>query len=184
MHRLVVAVGILSMGLTACLARPSTGAVTVTVSATSTAPSSQVITVSPTIRVEPTQAPVEPKTLEAATAAAQEAANRYTSGDYAGAWQMKSKQFQNNVSEADYVTYNNTCTRTNPVSGTPITVTGIRMDGNDKALVRWEIRGHQQSNAMLYEDGKWVDAPTDFWAENFGKPVEQVIAEAKAKGEC
>lgn len=37
---------------------------------------------------------------------------------------------------------------------------------------------------MVYEDGKWAEIPTDFWVNNFGKPIDQVIADAKAKGTC
>jgi hypothetical protein len=149
-----MAVGVLSITLTACNPSSST--------AGSKSESSHVITVTPTISVEPTQAPEEPKTLEAATATAQELANRFTSGDYAGAWEMKSKQLRDNLSEADYVTYNNTCTKHNALNGIPITVTGVRMDGSDKALVRWDALGFQQTNTMVYEDGKWAEIPTDF----------------------
>jgi integrase len=110
MRRLVVmAVGVLSVALAACNGSRSE--------------SSHVITVTPTISVEPTQAPKEPKTLEAATATAQELANRFTSGDYAGAWEMKSKQLRDNLSEVDYVTYNNTCTKPKPLTGIQITST-------------------------------------------------------------
>lgn len=108
MRRLVMAVGVLSITLTAYNPSSSTPG--------SKSESSHVITVTPTISVEPTQAPEEPKTLEAATATAQELANRFTSGDYAGAWEMKSKQLRDNLSEADYVTYNNTCTKHNALN--------------------------------------------------------------------
>lgn len=56
------------------------------------------------------EAEAQPKTLEMATAAVQEWADRRSSEDYAGAWQLFNKQVQDGMSEADYVTLSETCT--------------------------------------------------------------------------
>lgn len=63
----------------------------------------------------------DPKTLEAATAAAQESADRQASGDFAGVWLMMSKQVRDKISQADFVTLQNAC----PKAGLPIHVTGV-----------------------------------------------------------
>ena len=44
--------------------------------------------------------------------------------------------------------------------------------------------GFKNSSTMMYEDGKWAEAPSDFWIQNAGKPVAQIIAEDKAGGSC
>ena len=46
-----------------------------------------------------------PQTLEAATAAAQEIADRQTSGDFAGVWPLMSKRVRDNMSETDFVAF-------------------------------------------------------------------------------
>jgi hypothetical protein len=93
-------------------------------------------TITPQVTVEAPATPQQPKTLEAATAASQEDANRFSSGDYAGDWEMGAKQVHDGISKADYITLHETC-KGDP--GLPITVTGVRLDGTDKAVVRWEI---------------------------------------------
>lgn len=129
------------------------------------------------------QKPSQPKTLEAATAAAQEDANRYSSGDLAGDWEMGSKQVRDGISKTDYVTLQETCKDT----GLPITVTGVRMEGTDAAIVRQEIKvlgSFSQSLTMVYEDGQWAWAPSDKLAKELGKPIDQIIADEKADGNC
>lgn len=124
----------------------------------------------------------EPRTLAAATKAAQERDNRYRSGDYAGAWLLSSKQLHDAISQTDYVKYAQTCTTA--LAKLPDTVSGVRMDGDDHAIVREEVMGFKNSITMVYEDGKWVMAPDDFWIQNAGKPVQQTINEQKAAGKC
>jgi hypothetical protein len=129
-----------------------------------------------------TAAPAEPKTLEAATAAVQEWADRRSSEDYAGAWQLFNKQVQDGISEADYVTLSETCT--SALTKYPETAKGVRMDGPDKAVVRLEALGFKISADVLYEDGKWVLAPEPEFEKELGKPVQQIIAERKTNGGC
>ena len=177
MRRIILIGFLLCLALSGCGAHGPTGV--------ATPPSTHVVTVSPTVSVLPTQPANEPDTLVAATAAAQELANRFSSADYAGVWEMKSKEFRDQVSQNDYVTYNNTCTLHNPMNGSRITVTGLRMEGTDKALVRWDVAGAVQiTYTMVYEDGKWLEVMGEFWERNLGKPVDQVIAQSRLDGNC
>jgi hypothetical protein len=140
------------------------------------------VTTPPVMAVAPEKAS-QPKTLEAATAAAQEDANRYSSGDIAGDWEMGSKQVHDGISKTDYVTLEKTCKDT----GIPITVTGVRMEGTDTAIVRQEIKllgGFTQSLTMVYEEGQWVWTPSDKLIKELGKPIDQIIADEKADGNC
>jgi hypothetical protein len=124
----------------------------------------------------------QPKTLEAATAAVQEWADRRSSEDYAGAWQLFNKQVQDGMTEADYVTLSETCT--SALTKYPETAKGVRMDGPDKAFVRLEALGFKISVDVLYEDGQWVLAPEPEFAKDLNKPIQQLIAERKARGDC
>lgn len=122
----------------------------------------------------------EPKTLEAATAADQERANRYSSGDLAGAWLLSSRQFREGISQSDYVAYTQTCKS----PGLPITVEGVRMIGSDQAIVREDVLGFKHSVTMVYEDGHWVRAPDADFAASLGQPLDKLIASEKAAGRC
>ncbi len=124
----------------------------------------------------------EPRTLAAAAATAQERANRFSSGDYAGAWLLSSKRLQDAISQGDYVTFQQTCA--SGLTRLPVTAIGVRMDGYDRAIVREEVMGFKNSITMVYEDGKWLEAPSDFWIQNGGKPAQQLIAEDRATGHC
>ncbi|MEV3902383.1 hypothetical protein AB0K11_08660 [Mycobacterium sp. NPDC050551] len=127
----------------------------------------------------------EPQTLETATAAAQEIADRRTSGDFAGVWLMLTKQQRDAISQADYVTLQNACART----GLPAHVTGVRLDNSTTAIVRWNIdipnlSGVKVTKTMLYEDGKWLLAPDPEFVWDHGLPVQQIIANRQASGDC
>lgn len=122
----------------------------------------------------------QPKTLEAATTAAREKSDRFASGDFSGEWLLFSKQVRDAISQSDYVTYAKACSK----NGLPVGVTGVRMEGTGKAIVRLEVLGFQDARTMVYEDGQWVQEPTDKMANDLGKPVQQWIADTKAQGSC
>ena len=125
----------------------------------------------------------DPQTLEAATAAAQEIADRQTSGDFAGVWRLMSKRVRDNMSETDFVAFSQVCKPT----GFPIKVTGVRIEGSDRAIIRMGLEGirfGRESRTMVYEDGKWVLAPSDDFAREIGKPVNQMVAMELAAGLC
>ena len=112
----------------------------------------------------------------------QEWADRRSSEDYAGAWQLFNKQVQDGMAEADYATLSDTCT--SALTKFPETARGVRMDGPDKAFVRLEALGFKISVDVLYEDGKWVLAPEPEFAKDLNKPIQQIVAERKARGDC
>lgn len=112
----------------------------------------------------------QPKTLDAAIAAQQEKQDRGQAGDFAGEWLLFAKKVRDRLSQDDYVKYAKACYTTN----NPVKVTGGRMEGDDKAIVRLELPGSQVTRTMTYEDGKWVQEPLDNWYE---KPVSELIAE-------
>jgi hypothetical protein len=125
----------------------------------------------------------DPQTLDAATKAAQELADRRASGDFAGVWEMMSKQVRDNISQADWVTESSTCEE----FGLPIKVVGVRMEGSTTAIVREGLDGvklGEETRTMTYEDGKWVMVPTPKFVAELGKPVDQIIADEKADGSC
>ena len=128
----------------------------------------------------------DPQTLEAATSASQEVADRRTSGDFAGVWLMMSKQVRDGITQDDYVTLGQTCDPT----GLSAKVVGVRMEGSSKAIVRWqagapELRAFGAiTNTMLYEDGKWDLAPTPEFVTELGQPVALIIAAEKGAGRC
>lgn len=110
----------------------------------------------------------QPRTLEAAVAAEQEKQDRGQAGDFAGEWLLFSRKVREALSQDDYVSYAQACYST----GNPVKVTGGRMDGNDKAIVRLELPGHQVTRTMVYEDGQWVQEPVDTFYE---QPLSQLI---------
>lgn len=127
----------------------------------------------------------EPHTLDAATKSSQEIANRRTSGDFAGVWLMLTKQQRDAISQTDYVTLQQACSKT----GLPAHATGVRLDNPTTAIVRWNIdipglSGIAVTKTMLYEDGTWVLAPDPDFVWDYGVPVQQLIAQRRAAGQC
>lgn len=85
-----------------------------------------------------TTAPAQPKTLEAATAVAQEWVDRRAAGDYAGVWLLFSEQVREGISQENYVTVSETCTSS--LTKLPSTVNGVRPTVRTRrslALRRW-----------------------------------------------
>ncbi len=121
-----------------------------------------------------TQTKSAPKTLGAATAAEQENADRYSSGDYAGQWLLYSRQLREAISQSDYVAYAKRCMKeaARP-EGLTLTVEGVRMEGDDTAIVRVSLLGVKLTRTMVYEDGQWLQKPTDELTKNFGKPLAE-----------
>lgn len=111
----------------------------------------------------------EPRTLEAATAAAQEKTDRFASGDFAGEWELFSKQVRDRITRDEYVRYARACKST----GSKIDVVGVRMEG-DHATVRLEVGDQTESRTMAYEDGQWRQAPSGTWHE---QPIDKLIAD-------
>lgn len=122
----------------------------------------------------------EPKNLAAATAAAQEKNDRHASGDFAGEWFLFTNQLRNGITQNDFVEFSETCAKIGP----PIKATGVRMEGEDTAIVRLEIFGIMKARTMAYEDNQWRMVPDEFLTANLGKTGKQLIAANKAEGGC
>ena len=121
-----------------------------------------------------------PETLAAATAAAQANIDRFTSGDFAGVWEHMEQDVRDQITKDDFVTFYETCKKPGP----PLSVTGVRLDPNDQAIVLMTVHGVQRSREMVYEGGRWNMQATDDFAEHLGEPVQQIIAEETAAGLC
>ena len=126
-------------------------------------------------------APDVPETLSAATAAAQANVDLFSSGDFAGVWERMSRQVRDGITQADFVTFYETCKTTGP----RIRVAGMLLDAaNGQAIVRAKVGSVERSRTMLFEDGTWVMKPTQEFAAHLGEPVQKIIAEETAVGLC
>ncbi|CDO26826.1 hypothetical protein BN978_07387 [Mycolicibacterium mageritense DSM 44476 = CIP 104973] len=129
-----------------------------------------------------TTTPAQPKTLEAATAVAQEWADRRAASDYAGVWLLFNEQVRDGITQDDYVTLSATCTSS--LVQMPTKAVPVRLDGADKAITRLEVMGFKIPAELEYQDGQWLLLPTPEFAEDLGKPVQQIVDERKAEGDC
>lgn len=112
--------------------------------------------------------------------AAREQADRFSSGDYAGAWDMWADSAKDVMSEADYVTYAETCA----TSGAPLDVDSVRLDGDKNATVRLALGEFTYSYKMVLEDGDWSWIPNDDALTMYEKGAAGAIAAAKEAGSC
>lgn len=124
----------------------------------------------------------DPRTLDAAVASAQENADRFSSGDYAGSWELLAPSFQKLISQDDYVKVATACSGGADGSGMPIQVTGVRMSGEDKGIVRLELLGVKESRTMLYVNGRWLQDVSPGFKP--GMTAAERIAARKADGSC
>lgn len=122
----------------------------------------------------------DPVTLGAATVAAQANIDLFTAGDFAGVWEHMAKDVRDGISQADFVTFYETCKKT----GQRLNVTGVRLQPDGQAIVLMKVKGVERTRIMVYEDGAWNMQATDDFAAHLGEPVDQIIAEEKAAGLC
>jgi hypothetical protein len=124
---------------------------------------------------------IVPETLSAATAAAQANVDRFSSGDFAGVWELMSREVRDGITQQDFVTFYETCKKAGP----KIRVAGVRLDAaNGEAIVRMEVAGTERPRIMLFEKGNWVMKPTQGFAAHLGEPIEQIVAEERSAGLC
>ena len=96
-------------------------------------------------------------------------------------WERMSQQVRDGITQADFVTFYETCKTTGP----RIRVAGMLLDAaNGQAIVRAKVGSVERSRTMLFEDGKWVMKPTQEFAAHLGEPVQKIIAEETAVGLC
>jgi hypothetical protein len=121
-----------------------------------------------------------PRDLDAAMTAAQEKADRHASGDFAGEWLLFTKDLRDHLSQQAFVEYSQACSQV----GVKIKAAGGRMDGTDRAIIRFEALGMTKSVTMAYENGGWYKVPDEFLTSNLGRSGAELIAADKAQGTC
>jgi hypothetical protein len=122
----------------------------------------------------------EPKTVEGARAAAQTVFDRFSGGDFAGAWDMYTAAGKAAISQADYVKLNEACSR----KGLAITLSSARMDGPDKAVVIAKQLVATQSYTMVYEKDTWKLQPAPEGLALYKLGAAKAIAAQKKAGTC
>jgi hypothetical protein len=122
----------------------------------------------------------EPKTVEGAKAAAQTVFDRFSGGDFAGAWDMYTTAGKAAISQADYVKLNEACSR----KGLAIQLTSARMDGTDKAVVIAKQLVATQSYTMVYENNAWKLQPAPEGLALYKLGAVKAIAAQKKAGTC
>lgn len=102
----------------------------------------------------------ETKDLDTAVKAAQEYNDRYTSGDYEGAYDLTAKETKDAYTLEEFEKIQNACYKG---AGMPVDVEGVRVNG-DTATVRLVLGDFKVSRQVRYQDGSWrmaVDKDTD-----------------------
>ncbi|MEV6493489.1 hypothetical protein AB0M20_33445 [Actinoplanes sp. NPDC051633] len=122
----------------------------------------------------------EPKTVEGARAAAQTVFDRFSGGDFAGAWEMYTAKGKQAISKADYIKLNEACSR----KGLAISLTSARMEGTDKAVVIAKQLVAAQSYTMVYEANAWKLEPAAEGLALYKQGAARAIAAQKKAGTC
>jgi hypothetical protein len=122
----------------------------------------------------------EPKTIEGARAAAQTVFDRFSGGDFAGAWDMYTAAGKKAITQADYVKLNQVCSR----KGLAIQLTSARMDGADHAVVIAKQLVAAQSYTMAYENNMWKLEPAKEGLALYRQGAAKAIAAQKKAGTC
>jgi hypothetical protein len=122
----------------------------------------------------------EPKTLDAAKGAAQTMFDRFSGGDFAGAWEMYTAKGKQAITQPDYVKLNEACAR----KGIVIQLTTARMQGTDKAVVIARQLVAAQSYTMVYENDGWRLEPAKEGLALYSRGAAKAIAAQKKAGTC
>jgi hypothetical protein len=122
----------------------------------------------------------EAKTVEGAKIAAQTVFDRFSGGDFAGAWDMYTAAGKQAISKEDYVKLNQACSR----KGLAITLTSARMEGADRAVVIAKQLVAAQSYTMVYEGDSWRLEPAKEGLALYKLGAEKAIATQKKQGTC
>jgi hypothetical protein len=122
----------------------------------------------------------EPKTIDGARSAAQTVFDRFSGGDFAGAWEMYTRTGKQSISKTDYVKLNEVCSR----KGLAIQLTSARMDGQDRAIVIAKQLVAAQSYTMVYENDAWKLEPAKEGLALYKQGAAKAIAAQKKAGTC
>ncbi|HWS35356.1 MAG TPA: hypothetical protein VN408_21795 [Actinoplanes sp.] len=122
----------------------------------------------------------EPKTLTGAKDAAQTVFDRFSGGDFAGAWEMYTSAGKQSISKDDYIKLNAACSR----KGLAIQLTSARLEGTDKAIVIAKQLVAAQSYTMVYEQDAWKLEPAKEGLALYKLGAAKAIAAQKKAGTC
>ena len=122
----------------------------------------------------------QPKTLDAAKIAAQTMFDRFSGGDFAGAWEMYTDAGKKAITKADYVKLNEACAR----KGLAITLTSARLEGDSKAIVIAKQLVAAQSYTMVYEGDAWKLEPAPAGLKLYAQGAQRAILAQKKAGTC
>ena len=122
----------------------------------------------------------EAKTVDGAKAAAQTVFDRFSGGDYAGAWDLYTAAGKAAITKPDYIKLNEACAR----KGIAIQLTSARLDGADKAIVIAKQLVTAQSYTMVYETDAWHLAPDPAVLTLYKLGAVKAIAAQKKAGSC
>lgn len=112
--------------------------------------------------------------------AAREQADRFTSGDFAGAWDMWTDDAKAVMSQGDYETFGKACAN----GGVPLEVVDARVDSPGEGTVRLGVGEFSSAYQMRYEGGAWSWVPTDDALALYELGPEGAIEKYKAEGSC
>ncbi|GAA2717252.1 hypothetical protein [Actinoplanes palleronii] len=122
----------------------------------------------------------EQKTVDGAKNAAQTVFDRFSGGDFAGAWEMYTSAGKQAISKDDYVKLNTACSR----KGLAIQLTSARMEGTDRAIVIAKQLVAAQSYTMVYEADAWKLEPAPEGLALYKMGAVKAIAAQKKAGTC
>jgi hypothetical protein len=122
----------------------------------------------------------EAKSLDAAKLAAQTMFDRFSGGDFAGAWEMYTAKGKQAITKDDYIKLNETCAR----KGLAITLTSARLEAPDKAVVIAKQLVAAQSYTMIYEGDAWKLEPAKEGLALYSQGAVKAIAAQKKAGTC
>jgi hypothetical protein len=120
----------------------------------------------------------QPKTLDGAKNAAQTVFDRFSGGDFAGAWEMYTAAGKKAISKDDYVKLNTACSR----KGLAIQLTSARLESADKAVVIAKQLVAAQSYTMVYEQDSWKLEPAKEGLSLYKMGATKAIAAQKKAG--
>lgn len=132
--------------------------------------------------IAPPPAPVaEPKTVEAAKAAAQREFDYYAAGDWGGTWDLWTKAGKAAFSREDYIRLHTTC---KTITGPTFEITGARLEGDSKAVVNYKRLTFADTGTMVYEGAAWRWQPQPEDMKDYATGVDAMLKKRRAEGSC
>lgn len=129
---------------------------------------------------QPKKTVTEPKTEDAAKAAAQNEFDAYSAGDWAGTWDLWTTEGKAAFSRDDYIALHTEC---KTITGLPMVIKNVRLEG-DSAIVRVERMTFLMTYTMRYQDNAWRFQPDAQNMADYAKGKTALIAEKKQSGTC